>query len=660
MIIQWITKKTNPLSELFFHLGLSKMSKKRIEKAIKLVNSKKTKKIQEAREILEFELQSAQKGDDPKLEIAAQYHLARALHELGEYDDALRSFRQVVVKLESTPALARISKENMARIFRNRGDWERGIAIWEEQAVYYFSTGYKIRSVWAKLEVGHIYKEIGKLDEARKIYEKCLKDSKNLGDDSGAFNAMLALSTIDFFIGDYGSVFKTIENAKKIAESLNDDYKRVQTMKMDAQIAERNGDFDKADELYQHCYTKLTKLGGQHGTQAIQSAMGELFSKSDFDEAFRIYQDTQAFRTTIESINFMISIIQRIGEVKLAMWYPRGAASVLAKGLEISERIWEPRCVASLLEAQARATLNWSLEEAETLVRRSLEISETLSNSSGIATAHRTLGLVLKLKGNYSSAKEHFEKAIEIRRNRGGQFELCRDLGSFGAFLQETGAYKEAEEIYEEGLSISRDLDAKYEIALLLKSLGLLYYEHGILERSMAFLEDAKGYYEEMGITNFKILIHLAKVYLDQQNYDQADWFFGLASALAYKREDPHSVAACTLVASSINASKDQLKSAEELANVALQQSESIANFQLTARVHIALAKVSLQKAQSSLKIDFKVEDPFSFSEFITKSSDHLDHALASAKQAGLYPLFTEILIVKGILNLLVSKYDNA
>lgn len=639
------------------------MTKKKIRQALKLIKAGKPKKLQKAREILEIELQGAIDAGEIEDEIAARHGLGRTLHYLGDHDTALQHFQTNVVKLESTPGFARISRANMARIFRNRGAWDRAIAILEELVVNARSAGHENRATAVKLEIGHILRDTGQLEESRDVYDWCLKRSKDSGDGQGVFDALISLATLDFFVGDYYDAKLALDKASDFAEAQSDSFRLIQVMKMRALIAERQGAFNEADGLYQQCIKKLAALHRRRGGfEEIFRGLKEILSRSNFNEAFSIYQDgqAQAFRQTIDDISFMAEIIQRRGEVQLAMRHSQEAIEILNQGLEIAERIWNIPRIASLLEALARAKLEGLPDEAESLVRRSLEISEHLNHPSESATAHRTIGRILRFRGEYSMAKKHLEKAVEIRRSLGYQLELCRDLQSLGEVFHETGAFRDAELAFEEGLLIGERLEAKYELALLLRSLGALFYERGILESSIAFLEEGKSYFEEMGIVDIDIFLALAKAHLDSQNRDHALWFFELGSAMAHERNDPHSIAACRLVAASIAASKGRLTSAEEIANVALQQSEAIQNFQLVVKSRLALANLALRKAQNSLRGDLEDSDPFAFFELVSKAGEYLDLSLSSAKQAGLSPVFTEVLIIKGILDLMLSRFDNA
>ncbi|MHA2232016.1 MAG: tetratricopeptide repeat protein, partial [Candidatus Hodarchaeales archaeon] len=523
------------------------MTKKKISQALKLIRSGKPKKLQKAQEILEIELQRAIAAGETEDEIAARHGLGRVLHYLGDQDAALQHFQTNVVKLESTPGFARLSRANMARIFRNRGAWDRAIAILEELVVNARSAGHENRATAIKLEIGHILRDTGQLEESREVYEWCLKRSQGSGDGQGVFDALTSLATLEFFVGDYLVATMTLDKASDFAEAQSDSFRLIQAMKMRALIAERQGAFSEAERLYQQC-TK--NLAAQHrrrgGFKEIFKGLEEILSKSNFDDAFHIYQDAQAqaFRQTIDDISFMAEIIQRRGEVQLAMRHSQEAIELLNRGLEIAESVWNLPRIAALLETLARAKLEGSPDEAETLARRSLEISENLNHPSETATAHRTIGRILRFRGEYTEAKKHLEKAVEIRRSLGYQLELCRDLQSLGEVLHETDAFREAEIIFEEGLLIGERLEAKYELALLLRSLGVLFYERGILESSIAFLEEGKGYFEEMGIVDVDIFLALAKAHLDSQNQDQALWFFELGSAMAHERNDPHSIAA--------------------------------------------------------------------------------------------------------------------
>jgi tetratricopeptide (TPR) repeat protein len=94
------------------------------------------------------------------------------------------------------------------------------------------------------------------------------------------------------------------------------------------------------------------------------------------------------------------------------------------------------------------------IDGAETVHRKSLEISEKLGWVEGIATGYGNLGLVLRTRGNLDEAEEMHRKALEIFDKLGQLEGMAAQYGNLGTLLQIRDDLDGAEEMHRKALEI--------------------------------------------------------------------------------------------------------------------------------------------------------------------------------------------------------------
>jgi len=158
------------------------------------------------------------------------------------------------------------------------------------------------------------------------------------------------------------------------------------------------------------------------------------------------------------------------------------------------------RWLASCLNQTAEFT------EAENLMRRALEVDESVSGSThpNVARDLNGLAALLRQQGRFAEAEPLFRRALEIDREISGARNpaVAKDLGNLALLLQHTNRLPEAESLMREAVDIENEVSgpehpnvatALYNLAQLLQITSQLTESEHLLRRALNIDEEALG-----------------------------------------------------------------------------------------------------------------------------------------------------------------------
>lgn len=197
-------------------------------------------------------------------------------------------------------------------------------------------------------------------------------------------------------------------------------------------------------------------------------------------------------------------------------------ASTLAQHWHSAGNIFKERIYAQ--RAGEHALLISAFSDAITFLQRALEllpetVEDKLERDKTQADILIMLGETLKYTGDYETAKQHFETALELRaaEDTAGRAEVLLELGDL---LTLQGEYAKAAAFCEEGLALYEALDIDSGKARALDRLGMIHFQQGTFDEAVRLCEDS---------------LELSRAHADQQGIASAINNLGI---VAYARGD--------------------------------------------------------------------------------------------------------------------------
>jgi tetratricopeptide (TPR) repeat protein len=278
-------------------------------------------------------------------------------------------------------------------------------------------------------------------------------------------------------------------------------------------------------ELLNHRCGVLSAMGQREEERATIDAMIEIAESTD-DDAKRLAVATRQvslseglgqWEKVLRGADHMLTLASRLDDAEAAAiaHTARGRGLVRMNRLNEAEREFQqsadiaanagPERVFQQLKLTAMTNLGIvyfgrkDFERANEIAKLTLSLAEELGNRYIEAKIHQNLGIVGLSFGDFEYCRHHLTKTIQIAREIGSQELLVAGLSGLGEaeFLDEN--YPEALEAAQEALAIAHRIEAGWWITFQLRSTADTLIALDRADEATPMMEQSIGGYREMG-----------------------------------------------------------------------------------------------------------------------------------------------------------------
>jgi tetratricopeptide (TPR) repeat protein len=178
----------------------------------------------------------------------------------------------------------------------------------------------------------------------------------------------------------------------------------------------------------------------------------------------------------------------------------------------------ELAAVAGLLQSMSC----WSL--AEELYGELLSYSREQGERTWQMKAHGEVGWMLRLRGEYVGAMEHFEQSLAISGELGDRRGISIAIGNMGNVHTDQGRYAEATECCVRQLAISKELGDRNGIARAVGNMGNIHWCQGRYAEALECFGSQLAICEELGDRSgmSRAITNMGAAYSEQGRYADA------------------------------------------------------------------------------------------------------------------------------------------
>ncbi|MDD3803393.1 MAG: tetratricopeptide repeat protein [bacterium] len=171
---------------------------------------------------------------------------------------------------------------------------------------------------------------------------------------------------------------------------------------------------------------------------------------------------------------------------------------------------------------------------------KSLEISRSVNNLSGVSLAFGIKGTINAMKGEYNDAIRFYKERMKIARKINDQYGITSVIGNMGIIWKQKGYYRKAVKYYIKDIEVCKKIGYETSINVTYSNLGLLYRELGEFENAEESLKKSIALSEKNGDEGTKAnsLGNLGIVYKDQGMLEEAENMFLKQVSLCEKNND--------------------------------------------------------------------------------------------------------------------------
>lgn len=275
-------------------------------------------------------------------------------------------------------------------------------------------------------ELGLLYLNISKNEEALRYLEEALRIQREVGDRSGEGTTLNNISQIYLVWGKKEVALKYLEASLKIRCDIGDRFGEGRALNNISQIYKAWG---KSEEALNHLEASL-KISREVGDRSGEG-------------------------TTLNNISL---IYRAYGKYEEALKYLEAALSI---SREVGDRSGE----GATLNNIATIYYAWGKhEEALKYLEDALKISREVGDRSGEGKTLNNISLIYSAWGKYEEALNHLEDSLKIRREVGDRSGEGTTLWNIGKLLLNKGDKFSAIILLEQSLAIQREIkDGKYD-----------------------------------------------------------------------------------------------------------------------------------------------------------------------------------------------------
>jgi len=207
--------------------------------------------------------------------------------------------------------------------------------------------------------LGDIRRQLGEYGEARRLYEKSLKISQDLGDKSAVSKVLKQLGTLAYLTGDLGEARRLYEKSLKIDTDLGDRGSLSKVLHHLGRLAQDTGDLGEARRLYAQSLKISQNLGDKNEVSISLHRLGRLAQDTgDLGEARRLYKESLKISQDLGDKSAVSKVLHQLGRLAQDTGDLREARRMYEECLKIDKYLGDKRGSAitlaqySLLEEQ--------------------------------------------------------------------------------------------------------------------------------------------------------------------------------------------------------------------------------------------------------------------------------------------------------------------
>jgi tetratricopeptide (TPR) repeat protein len=389
-----------------------------------------------------------------------------------------------------------------AEEMRLRGDFDAALLLYTESGDLSRSFGLAREEIRARMKLGLINWNIGKVKDAADQYAAALAAAVRSADRRASEDAKKSLDVIDHY-----------KQGKKYRDELNLPDKSLESF----EVAVRLADSLDSPDLKLKCLRQESVV---------------YFYKNDLvpylrlnNEALGLAEGTRNERDAGICLNNIGIYYLRIGEYSLAL-------SNSERALDIARKFKNPQNIADALNNLCVALSELGefdksikfLHQVLELDKASGDPEKPAMDYNNIGIAYRRKGLDTRKSSDFDAAAGYFEKALAIVQPGKNAKLKIKTLNNLGAVFAQTGRSREALARFQEALAIADKIRDDEESSIILNNIGIVYSDLGDWARSTEHYRKAIDL-----ATRFQGKGILWEIYLDLANSQRKQNLWGAA-----------------------------------------------------------------------------------------------------------------------------------
>jgi tetratricopeptide (TPR) repeat protein len=315
---------------------------------------------------------------------------------------------------------------------------------------------------------------MGNYDLALRYYNRALILQDKIGDRKGQGISLNNIGSVYDYRGDYGQALQYYLKSLKMREEIG--YREGQGVSMNniGFIYYKLGDYVKALEYYQASLRIQQEIGNSYAEGVSLNNIGKLYQRlSDNSKALEFFQRSLDIRRRIGYRHGEAISLNNIASVQLEQRDLTDARINVARAEKIARMLGDKELLlktyvsmSELAIALAHAVKNPDLRKARKNAGSVLKLANELRSMSAMAEALLLQARIEGIsggtgKGGFRTVEKNFQRAINIFKSTGENYELGAACYYYANFLISHGKQRESGQYMDSARRIFTELGAR-------------------------------------------------------------------------------------------------------------------------------------------------------------------------------------------------------
>ncbi len=271
--------------------------------------------------------------------------------------------------------------------------------------------------------LGQVTERYRELHEAETLYEQGLVLAREQQDSRLIRDFLTNLGEVIFNRGDLQKAELYVRDGLALAKRDGDQRQVCKLQKTLGEIIDNRGDFHQADELYVNSLAIAQEIHDEEMVITLLQNLGTKAYKEDrYDQAISYLREGLSLAKLIGHRHRQSALLTNLGMVAIELRDFAAAETYCQEGLAIARDLKNALRMSNALQNLGILEgKRGNGEQAELYLHESIELARKIEQPWLIAEGLDALGEVYLLQQNIPLARNTFEKALEIAREKGFQ-----------------------------------------------------------------------------------------------------------------------------------------------------------------------------------------------------------------------------------------------
>ena len=394
----------------------------------------------------------------------AQFMLAGLYEQVSNYDEA-RTRLTLVRSADSKNVDVLLAS---GRVEIEAGNPQAGLEFLN--SAYSLATRFGNEETRASVEIqlGHAYQALNKLDEALKNYTGALEIRKKLGLEKGVASSLNNIARVQDKLGNSSEALANYKASLAAYRHIGDKHGTALILMNIGSYYSDHAKYEDALKSTTEALTLFRDLGDEENQALCLNNLGSIRSYMDnFQDALTSYQQSYQIREKLKLTGDMAQSLQNLAETNVDLGQYDTAVSLYLKALEIARNSGDQNGVAvNSSGLGALFTLQGKYSSALSAYRESLKDFQQTSDYTWLMVeATGGYGNALSEVGRWDEGQKSLEDAVKLAIEVKNDSVLHGVLVELGDSYFYQGDYGSAKQQYEKALQVATKSKSRRRLA---------------------------------------------------------------------------------------------------------------------------------------------------------------------------------------------------